>query len=452
MSRRADRVTAPHDEVTTTAVATSSYREPSVPSNVASDDSTASTYNPRSAQRRRGPLRAWRARRSAKRRAKRRVKRARSRLNRTVRRVVLVALLVFSVSLAWSIGVALARPTGDPMSTKLVEWVRDHGGNGVVNRVESWWYTSHPPRIGGLPKGGKLPTARRTSTVRQPVAAPAPAQVLPPNVVPFARSPLPNEGVWAPTGKVVNGKAAVYETFLRPDPIHTSEVVGAVWMDATRLRGALYNGIELPGGGPWARPARIAPNDYAGLVAAFNSGFKLDSSLGGYYTEGKIVRPLVDGRASLVIFSDGTMTVGVWGRDVLMGPNVASVRQNLSMLVDGAQNTAAGDPNDTHRWGDTLGGRVYVWRSGVGVDARGNLIYVGGPALNVGTLADLLIRAGAVRAMELDINTAWVSYFTYAGGGGVGPIQGTRLLPNMDRPPDRYLTGNSRDFIGLFAR
>ncbi len=153
-----------------------------------------------------------------------------------------------------------------------------------------------------------------------------------------------------------------------------------------------------------------------------------------------------------MIFTDGSMTVGVWGRDVTMGPNVASVRQNLSLLVDGAQNLAAGDPNDTHLWGDTLGGRVYVWRSGVGVDARGNLIYVGGPALNVGTLADVLIRAGAVRAMELDINTAWVSYFTYTGGGAAGPIRGARLLPNMDRAPERYLTGNSRDFVALFAR
>ena len=239
---------------------------------------------------------------------------------------------------------------------------------------------------------------------------------------------MPNEGVWAPTGKTVNRKAAVYEAFLRPDPVHTSEVVGAVWMDKARLRGALYNGIQLPGGGPWTHGAQIAPGDYPGLVAGFNSGFKLDSSLGGYYTEGKMVRPLVDGRASLVISTDGSVTVGTWGRDIRMGANIASVRQNLNLLVDGAQNFAAGDPNDTHRWGATLGGRVFVWRSGVGIDARGNLIYVGGPALNIGISV------------------------SYAGGGASGLIQGTRLLPNMERPPDRYLSGNSRDFIGLFAR
>lgn len=399
-----------------------------------------------------GPQRSKRARRTAK----RETRRARSPLNRLLRRTVLVVLLVALASLTWSIGSALAKPTGEPASTKLVEWVRDHGGNDLVNRVENWWYTNNPPPVGGLPKGGKLPTALPTTSAvrRRPFVHPitVPPQVLPSNIVPIARNPLANEGVWAPTGKTVNGKAAVYEAFLRPDPIHTSEVVGAVWMDATRLRGALYNGIELPGGGPWAHAAAVAPSDYATLVAGLNSGFKLDSSLGGYYTEGKMVRPLVDGRASLVIFADGSMTVGAWGRDVRMGANVASVRQNLNLLVDGGQNLAAGDPNDTHRWGATLGGRVYVWRSGVGIDVRGNLIYVGGPALNIGTLADVLVRAGAVRAMELDINTSWVSYFTYAGGGLAGPVQGTRLLPNMERSPDRYLTGNSRDFIALFAR
>ena len=87
-----------------------------------------------------------------------------------------------------------------------------------------------------------------------------------------------------------------------------------------------------------------------------------------------------------------------------MGANVASVRQNLSMLVDGGQNLAAGDPNDTQRWGATLGGRVYVWRSGVGVDAHGNLIYVGGPALNIGSheiggnVTTATSRAGATTA------------------------------------------------------
>ena len=35
------------------------------------------------------------------------------------------------------------------------------------------------------------------------------------------------------------------------------------------------------------------------------------------------------------------------------------------------------------------------------------------PGLNITDLADLLVRAGAVRAMELDINTDWVNFSVY---------------------------------------
>ena len=50
----------------------------------------------------------------------------------------------------------------------------------------------------------------------------------------------------------------------------------------------------------------------------------------------------------------------------------------------------------------------------MGITADGALVYVGGPALNITTLANLLVDAGAVRGMELDINTDWVSLATYA--------------------------------------
>jgi len=40
--------------------------------------------------------------------------------------------------------------------------------------------------------------------------------------------------------------------------------------------------------------------------------------------------------------------------------------------------------------------------------------HVGGPGLKITTLAKLLVRGGAVRAMELDINTDWINLATYA--------------------------------------
>jgi hypothetical protein len=100
-------------------------------------------------------------------------------------------------------------------------------------------------------------------------------------------------------------------------------------------------------------------------------------------------------------------------------------------------------------WDATLGNAVRVWRSGVGVDARGNLIYAVADHQTVGSLAEILRRARAIRAMELDINTYWPSFITYRGPGAVGAAN---LLPGMDRSAQRYLTPDGRDFFAVYLR
>jgi hypothetical protein len=181
-----------------------------------------------------------------------------------------------------------------------------------------------------------------------------------------------------------------------------------------------------------------------------NGGFRLDDSLGGYMAEGRTVKPLALGRATLATFSDGRITVGQWGRDIGPTPDLASARQNLDLIVDNGAPVAGLSRNDTYKWGATLGGDVFVWRSGVGVDANGNLLYAAGE-VDIVSLANVLARAGAVRAMELDINPGWVSFYTYTGTTP-GDIQGQRLLGSINRPNDRYLRTGTRDFIAIFGR
>ena len=281
-----------------------------------------------------------------------------------------------------------------------------------------------------------------------PPHLPAPAPI-----VPFASPAIPGEGEWSPVGRLVGGVPAVYETTLRPDAVHTSYVVGVAWMDTDLLKATLYSGSEIPGGGPFTHTAPIPPNAATSLVAAFNAGFLMSNADGGYYTDGRTVLPLRTGAASYVIYANGTSTVGVWGRDVTMTPQVVSVRQNLDLVVDGGQPVPGLNAADTTRWGYTLGDQVYVWRSGLGVTANGALVYVGGPGLNITDLADLLARAGAVRAMELDINTDWVNFASYqpaTPNGPATPANGTDLLPTMVGTPARYFESYwSRDFITM---
>jgi hypothetical protein len=253
----------------------------------------------------------------------------------------------------------------------------------------------------------------------------------------------------------VDGVPAVYETTLRPDAIHTSYVVGVAWMDTKLLRATLYSGSQIPGGGPFTHTAPIPPTAARTLVAAFNAGFLMASANGGYYTDGRTIIPLRAGAASFVVYADGSSTVGAWGTDVTMTPSVVSVRQNLDLLVSGGTPVPGLNASDTTQWGDTLGNQVYVWRSGLGVTADGALVYVGGPGLNITDLADLLVRAGAVRAMELDINTDWVNFSSYAPASPTGAAtgaNGTELLPGMTGSPGRYFEPWwSRDFITMSA-
>jgi Phosphodiester glycosidase len=361
-------------------------------------------------------------------------------------------LVIMAIVIGPSLGGALTNQAlGSSVGARFAEWTRTHGGNSVVNWVENVWYSHHQPKVGGLPAAGALRVpgtgVHRSVAVLAHLPVPAP-------VVPLAAPALPGEGIWTPVGRTVGGSPAVYETRLRPDPVHTSLVVGVAWMDTDLLRARLYSGSFIPGGGPYRFSAPMAASAANSLVAAFNAGFQMPAANGGYYTDGKTFVPLRNGAASVVVGTNGSVTVGQWGRDVSMTPAVASVRQNLDLLVDGGTPVPTLSPTDTTRWGATLGNQVYVWRSGLGVTSNGALVYVGGPGLDVTTLADLLVRAGAVRAMELDINTDWVHLATYdpLPGSPAAASNGTDLLPGMVGTPARYFTSWwSRDFFTMSA-
>jgi hypothetical protein len=218
-------------------------------------------------------------------------------------------------------------------------------------------------------------------------------------------------------------------------------LTGVVRINAAVTRPVLYAGTAEPGG-TWPDQGAVATGKRAGLVAAFNGGFHTYSSGGGWFDHGRTAVALRTGAASLVIRADGSATVGMWGRDVSLTPGVVSVRQNLGLLIDGGA-----DLGGTGSWGAVLGGGVYTWRSGLGIDASGNLVYAGGPGLDARSLAQVLIQAGAVRAMELDINPQWVSFCYYTGPGSGGD-----LISGMFYGPSHWLSGSRRDFIAVFTR
>jgi hypothetical protein len=372
---------------------------------------------------------------------------------RTWSRVALTALIVIMVPIAWSVGHALTMPGGGSVSERLAEWARDHYLGPVVTMGE--WLTYQPPKVGGKPSfkltGPSAAAANRAAVQKAHQRAAAVATYGPPaQLQSMAGQPLPGEGVWRILG-TVNGEPAIYGTYLRPSSVYSSYVAGIVSMNQSLVRFELRPGAEDPGPGAWHAASWILPGTRRGLLATFNSGFKISTSDGGFYLNGATSGTLTPGVASEVYYRDGHMAIGIWGQTVMMTPDVVGVRQNLHLIVTHGRVPPSVDNNVEANWGATLGGGYYVWRSGIGMTRDGRVIFVYGPALNVRELAELMQHAGVVTGMELDINPDWMSYMYYLNSQSANP-RPVNMLPDQTQPADRYYSSASRDFTAVYAR
>ncbi len=366
---------------------------------------------------------------------------------------------------------AVVTPNNLSLSERAAEWMRDNNLGFVLNRVEAWWLSRNQPKEGGEPRraieAANVEEAGPTTTVK----VVAPHLPKPPNVqVPEGVTPVPNEGVWLPVGPMVGGAQAMYTTQVRPDSVRTSILDGLAWMDPKLLKFQLFPGTEEPGG-KWPNAGQVPMDQRLELVAAFNAGFRNQDDRGGFYLNGQYKENLRDGAASLVFYADGRVQVGMWGRDATMGPDVVGVRQNLDLIIDngGGPPEPGGGPaaisapgvlapglndNADGAWGATFGNKILAWRSAVGVTATGGIVYGYGDGLGALSLAQLMLRAGCVRAMELDINTVWTTFNFYAATRFLDPtsVEGTKLLPESFKSANRYLSPDPRDFVGVFSR
>ncbi len=225
-------------------------------------------------------------------------------------------------------------------------------------------------------------------------------------------------------------------------------------IDPVRIEVALVPGTAEPAAGFPAGGAVPVERRHS-LIAATNAGFKRHDAGGGEMIDGRTVGALTAGAASLVVHGSGSVDIGAWGQGVGPGPDNVAVLQNLMLLVDHGQATAGLDRDVIARWGATFLPNlpVAVWRSGLGVDSAGRLLYAAGPNIVPAQLAALLVGAGAVRAMELDINHKWVFGALY-GHSAPPPdtIHSMALLAGMGPDPAHVLRPGDRDFVAFYQR
>ena len=256
---------------------------------------------------------------------------------------------------------------------------------------------------------------------------------------------LPGEGKWQAVMRV-RTKPIVYATSIRPLWCFGSVVATMATFDPTRVRTAMFNGTEMPGGKGWKNGSKIRGTAVRSLIASFNGGFRFEHEPGGYVTEGKTVRKLRKGYATLAISQDGISTVGIWGDTITDDGSWATLRQNLPPLVHNGKSVYANYPKVD--WGNDFGNKVYNFRSAICLRTDGLMMFVAVGKVNIGMLADTLLVLGCKTGMELDINGQWPYFAVYSDFGKA--TRWGEIIDNRMGDPNRHLNGSTKDFFALF--
>jgi Phosphodiester glycosidase len=281
-----------------------------------------------------------------------------------------------------------------------------------------------------------------------PAVARANAAALPPPIKPIFSHPLRGEGVWRRTGPLVDGGPPVLVTTYRPQLDSPDIVAYVAWFDHTRTELAYYPGGSEPPSAAVRGPMMVPDSQRYRLLATFNSGFTYTSGNDGSTDNGRVNEPLSDGNATLVGYRDGRVDIVKWSGGPNAGADVAWARQSQAPIVwNGQLNPNLNDDPSSPQWGLTLGGVGDVWRTGVGIDRRGNLFFVVADNQTVTTLAKVFQHIGAVKAMEFDINPDWHTLITYSHHHGLDP---TLVEPQPNRSATRYLVPDNRDFFAVY--
>ena len=328
-----------------------------------------------------------------------------------------------------------------------------HSLSGAASSSASPVAAQATPTVAPQLNAGVPPTDPQRSIVT-PVSSSSPSPMPLPSIAPLITPSLPGEGVWTTSGlapAAKNGMPLDAKTFWRPDPARPYAIVTFLQFDLRYTRLHMVAGIDQPGGpvgkhGSGTIP--VADQQPGTLVAALNGGFKYADGAYGMMVDGTVYVPPVHGSGTIAITRDGSVIIGNWGVDPALSEsnsNLVAWRQNGPLLLDhGSINTLT---NNDSAWGITLNS-VHTWRSGIGITKSGTLIYAAGNAITAKALAEAFRAAGAVTAIQTDINPLWVRAFTY-GRDASGQLSIARLQPGMQGSGWEYLKGDSRDFFYL---
>lgn len=362
-------------------------------------------------------------------------------------------LLPFIVLLVFAIGLTYAAINIWPsLGATTVDMLRGIFGDRIVSVVEdAVLKTQDNARQFAYHVTGNSPEINWDGGDTPPIAV-GKSDWLPPAAT--ALGDKKGEAQWQPFISS-NGRVVAYKTVIFPDPTRPYAFAAVIAFDLqnTQLHFLLgtqepKSTVQLP------RSGRIPADDRrAGwLLAAFNGGFKAEHGHFGVMINGTTVIPPQENLGTVGLYSDGTVRMGILGKDVPQTPSLVTWRQNGPLVIQDGEINPLTNSNDPKDWGYVVSSDTATYRSAMAISKDGRTLYfLVGPDLTLHALAKALMAVQAYQAIQLDINNFWAHFESFKTIGD--QLKAVPLLDFMKNVDDqRFLGSYIRDYFYVTAR
>ncbi|HEX9622287.1 MAG TPA: phosphodiester glycosidase family protein [Polyangiaceae bacterium] len=381
--------------------------------------------------------------------------------------------------LLWALGVcALVAPIGLWILVHRVSWagplvantLRALIGTDNVTRLEELAYAIED-RINRSMRSGEKPRAYwqvpsgKPAAGPQPSAAPARPELAP--FVPAVVGPVheswsaPGDGEWIPISDPLKPErsAALYKTLLHPDRNRSWAEVFVVALDLRQLSIVPVPGTREPS------PTEPVPEDYPRpgvipekhrdqVIAAFNGGFMTEHGQYGMKLGDVLLVKPRDQACTLAMFENQSLEIATFSSIKEREGKMAWYRQAPNCMVEDGKLHTLLDLENVRKWGATLDGNTVIRRSAVGLNARGDVLFVGISNHTTAQVMALGMRhAGASDVAQLDVNWSYPKFVTFERSDAGPERVAVALAEGFEFSPDEYIRKRSlRDFFYILWR
>lgn len=338
---------------------------------------------------------------------------------------------------------------------RIRRWKYDHFGGEENPFSENQTFVTNAPTPEAIPTIEPSPSTSsfpETTVFEQP-------KTIDPFILPDTHlllpNPKPGEGSWSIDGLPTTKETLIMaKTFIRSDPKRPDSSVGILVLDSRRVQLHAVGGKGNWESGGGQGPGKVLDQDLSNLLLVLNSGFKVGhpQSKWGVLLDGIEYKALQPGKASLVIYKDGTFKIGAWGEGSLekKTEDMKSIRQNAVLLLDKGELTeAVKNEDDVQTWGliAANSNEFITWRSAIGVTKEGHLVIADASNMSALNLARGMKAADVYTAMQLDINLPWVQTGVVSGHTAEGKPIVYPFMNGMESGSKFVNSAQERDLI-----